>query len=118
VADPKNQREIGRSGVEAFLVKRVRLLGGQSIKLAPMQAGIPDRLVLLPGGRLFLVEVKAVGETPSEIQKHWHAKALKDQGIVVHVLVGEEGVREWLRAVFNTPTVRPRSRRTPMAKTA
>jgi hypothetical protein len=118
VGDPRNQREIGRDGVEAFLVKRVRLLGGQSIKLAPMQAGIPDRLVLLPGGRLFLVEVKAVGETPSEIQRHWHAKALKDQGVVVHVLVGEEGVRQWLRQVFAAPTVRPRSRRPAQRKTA
>lgn len=118
MADPRNQREIGRDGVEAFLVKRVRLLGGQSIKLAPMQAGIPDRLVMLPGGRLFLVEVKAVGEGPSEIQRHWHAKALRDQSVVVHVLVGEEGVRRWLRAQFNTPTVRPRSKRVAAARTA
>lgn len=95
-----HQREIGRDGVEAFLVKRVRLLGGQSIKLAPMQAGIPDRLVMLPGGRLFLVEVKADGEAPSEIQAHWHEKVRREQGVTVHVLVGEAGVRQWLRDQF------------------
>lgn len=104
VARPLPQREIGRDGVEAFLVKRVQLLGGQSIKLAPMQAGIPDRLVMLPGGKIFLVEVKAVGGTLEPIQRHWHQKIARDQGITVHVVEGEEGVRRWLRAVFNDGT--------------
>ena len=112
------RREIGRNGVEAFLVQRVRLLGGHSIKLAPIQAGIPDRLVMLPHGRMFLVEVKASGGQVSAIQRHWHEKILKEQGIVVHVLWGEEGVRSWLREVFDAPTVRPRRRRTAAASTA
>lgn len=101
------RREIGPNGVDAFLVKRVRLLGGHSIKLAPMQAGIPDRLVILPGGRMYLVEVKAEDGTLEPIQIYWHRKVLEEQGVRVHVLVGVEGVRKWLRAQFEAPTVRP-----------
>lgn len=118
MAERLRQREIGRDGVEAFLVKRVRLLGGHSIKLAPMQAGIPDRLVMMPGGRMYLVEVKAEGGALEPIQRHWHRKILEDQGIYVHVIYGEQGVREWLRSVHREPTVRPRSKRPAQRKTA
>ena len=118
MANTRKQREIGRDGVEAFLVQRVRLLGGHSIKLAPMEAGIPDRLVLLPGGRMFLVEVKAEGEKPSAIQKHWHSKLLEGQQITVHVVTGVDGVLNWLRWTFANGAIPPRSKRPRAVKSA
>jgi hypothetical protein len=36
--------------LEELFQKRVRLMGGWSVKLAPMEAGIPDRLVIFPVG--------------------------------------------------------------------
>ena len=95
--------------VESFLVKRVRLLGGQTIKLAPMEKGIPDRLVMLPGGFLALVELKAPDGVLSPKQKHWHAKALENQGIRVYVLSSKGEVLVWLRAVIDA--MGPQSRR-------
>lgn len=100
MAERKVTAEIGRDGVEAFLVKRVKALGGMSIKLAPIQAGIPDRLVMLPGGRMHLVEVKALDGEIEPIQEHWHKQLLERQGIKVWVLWGEEGVRTWLREIY------------------
>lgn len=84
--------------VEKFLCERVRAIGGFSIKLAPTEAGIPDRLVLLPGSRMFLVECKAVSGRLSLIQQHWHAKA-KRLGITVVVVKNRAEVSEWLRTV-------------------
>ena len=36
---------------------------------SPGNAGMPDRLVLLPGGRTRLVEIKAPGERPRPLQR-------------------------------------------------
>lgn len=45
--------------VEARLEKRVKALGGLCLKFLPDYArGMPDRLVLLPGGVLFWAETK------------------------------------------------------------
>jgi len=45
--------------VEGYLRARVKDVGGLCIKLNPAAlVGIPDRLVVLPGGRVLFVEVK------------------------------------------------------------
>lgn len=50
--------------IEAKLRDRVEYLGGRAIKLpANLYHGIPDRLVLMPGGFAQFVEVKRPGET-------------------------------------------------------
>ena len=43
------------STVEKYLCKRIKEKKGLAMKLvSPGLAGVPDRIVLLPGGRLFL----------------------------------------------------------------
>lgn len=84
--------------LEAWFRRRVRLLGGQTIKLAPTEAGVPDRLVIMPRGRLFLVELKTETGEVSKIQQHWHREIMK-LGVTVHVLYGIAGVTRWLREV-------------------
>lgn len=45
--------------VEQRLRKKVKALGGQCMKLVSQgNNGVPDRLVLLPGGRCVFVELK------------------------------------------------------------
>jgi hypothetical protein len=45
--------------VEAYLRKRVEQAGGMCLKFVPDQApGMPDRVVLLPGGTVIWVELK------------------------------------------------------------
>lgn len=52
------------SKIEGHLKTEVEKLGGLCIKfLATYFTGIPDRLVLIPGGRVFFVELKAPGKT-------------------------------------------------------
>lgn len=55
--------------VEAYLVKKVKDAGGFCIKLVGI-AGIPDRLVLLPKGRIVFVELKDKGKKPRPLQQH------------------------------------------------
>ena len=42
--------------VENYFVKRVEALGGTTIKL--LKLGWPDRLAILPGGRIIFAEIK------------------------------------------------------------
>jgi hypothetical protein len=64
--------------VEGRLIERVEALGGYCIKLNPLwYVGIPDRLVLLPGGRVIFVETKAPDGTPRKKQLWWREKLVK-----------------------------------------
>lgn len=49
--------------------------------------GVPDRIVLLPGGCMAFVEVKAPGEKPRPLQTSRH-KLLRRLGFKVYVLDG------------------------------
>ena len=62
------------STVEAALSRECRLHGFQCLKLAPSTPGVPDRLVVLPGGGHAFVEVKAPGRRPRAAQLHWHER--------------------------------------------
>lgn len=49
--------------------------GGALIKLSPVSmAGIPDRLLLWPGGVIVFVEFKAPGKYLKPLQRYWRDK--------------------------------------------
>ena len=55
--------------IEAKLVRTVKSMGGLAPKfVSPGLDGMPDRIVLLPHGRLAFVEVKAHGKKPRPLQ--------------------------------------------------
>lgn len=55
--------------IEARLVKAVKLMGGLALKfVSPGMDGVPDRIVLLPGGRMAFVELKADGKKMRPLQ--------------------------------------------------
>jgi len=72
--------------VERQLVKAVRKMGGCAVKfVSPGLDGMPDRLVLLPKGKICFVEVKAPGKKPRPLQQV-RLEMLRDLGFSVHVL--------------------------------
>lgn len=72
--------------VERQLVKAVRKMGGRAVKfVSPSLDGMPDRLVLLPKGKICFVEVKAPGKKPRPLQQV-RLEMLRDLGFSVHVL--------------------------------
>ena len=56
--------------VERHLVRLVEKAGGKAYKfVSPGRAGVADRLVVLPGGRVWFVELKVKGGRLSALQQ-------------------------------------------------
>lgn len=81
--------------VEGHLSSQVRKAGGLSTKIIPVQAGAPDRMIILPVGRIYLVETKAPDGRLRPIQRVWHSRAAA-RGVTVSVLSSIEEVDEWM----------------------
>ena len=65
--------------LERILVRTVKAMGGFSPKLvSPGTDGMPDRLVLFPGGKLAFVEMKAPGRQlrPLQLRRRIQLEAL------------------------------------------
>ena len=55
--------------IERKLVQAVHLMGGLVLKfVSPGLDGVPDRVVLLPGGKAAFVELKALGKKMRPLQ--------------------------------------------------
>ena len=77
---------ISEKVIEKSLNKKAKDLGGMSLKLlSTHMTGLPDRMILLPGGKMFFVEVKTTGEKPRKIQLYIHKK-LRKLGFDVYVI--------------------------------
>ena len=71
--------------VEAYLREQVRKNGGQALKLVcPGWTGVPDRLILMPGGRVYFAETKDKGKAPKPRQRYVHDR-LQELGFTVFV---------------------------------
>ena len=82
--------------IEQKLLKAVKVLGGIAPKfVSPGFDGMPDRMVLLPMGRIAFVEVKAPGKKPRPLQLARH-KLLRDLGFKVYVLDSVAGIKKIL----------------------
>jgi hypothetical protein len=87
------------SVIEMALTKQVKQMGGKALKfISPGNTGMPDRLVLLPKGKVGFVEVKAPGKAPRPLQLARH-EMLKNLGFQVHVLDDCEQIEEILNAI-------------------
>lgn len=82
------------SAVEARFRRAVQRLGGYTMKLVPADKGAPDRLVILPGGVIRLVELKTDRGRRSPAQDYWHDR-VADRGVDVDTVYGVAGVDEW-----------------------
>lgn len=56
--------------VEALLVSGVKQMGGLAYKfVSPGNSGVPDRIILMPGGKIYFVELKREGGQLTNLQK-------------------------------------------------
>lgn len=68
------------------------MLGGVAPKfVSPGYDGMPDRIVLLPGGHMAFVEVKAPCKVPRPLQEARH-RMLRKLGFKVYVLDDERQI--------------------------
>lgn len=72
--------------IEQKLVAAVKQKGGLALKLiSPSLSGIPDRLILMTGGRLAFVELKAPNKKPRPLQLK-RIEQLKKLGFRVFII--------------------------------
>lgn len=87
------------SDVEKYLRVEVKKLGGLALKfISPSMNGVPDRIVLLPGGSIFFVELKAKGQKARPLQLAVH-RVFNTLGQQVYVLDSKEKVKEWISGI-------------------
>lgn len=82
--------------LESHLLRWVKKSGGLSIKLyAVWYVGIPDRMILLPGGRVHFVELKREGGKPRPNQQKWLDR-LTNLGFDARAIAGEQELEDYI----------------------
>lgn len=86
--------------VEQYLCKKVKKeLQGIAFKfVSPGFNGVPDRIVLVPMGRIYFVELKAPGKKLRKLQK-WVCDLIRGLGFVVLEIDTKEKVEAFVREV-------------------
>lgn len=83
--------------IEKKLAEKMRQSGGIAIKFtSPSFSGLPDRLLLAPGGRMAFAEIKAPGKTPRSLQASRH-RMLRELGFRVYVIDTLEAIDEVIK---------------------
>lgn len=83
--------------IERKLTEEVKKLNGMCLKQTSL-AGIPDRLVLMPGGKMAFVELKAPGEKPRKLQQV-RIKQFRKMGFMCFVVDGLEMISDVLDSI-------------------
>jgi hypothetical protein len=92
-------RPLKEEAVETELVMRVRAIGGRAEKVQVLsRRGFFDRLVVLPGGKVFFVECKRPKGgrlSPHQIERHRVYKAL---GVAIAIVTCSADIDQLLNA--------------------
>jgi Holliday junction resolvase len=90
------------SRLEHRLKREIKERGGKALKFtSPGEAGMPDRIVLLPGGRAVFVEMKAPSKAPRSLQRK-RAEELKAMGFSVYCLDSVAAINNFIMEVFGS----------------
>lgn len=93
------KNEPKESVIEARLRKKVSGAGGRFYKwVSPGNDGVPDRIAILPGGRIIFVEMKTNRGKLTEIQKY-QQEILRKLGCDVATVYGVEGVEGFVERI-------------------
>lgn len=82
--------------LERYLMRRVKALGGLCFKfVSPGNAGVPDRLIILPKNGIRFLELKSVFRKPTKLQQYRLAQ-LQALGCVAAWADSREAIDEFL----------------------
>ena len=86
-------KTITEKQVERNFVKAVKEAGGLAMKfISPGRVGVPDRIVLLPGGRAVFAEIKCPGGKLRKAQEAAH-REIRATGFPVCVIRSDADIR-------------------------
>lgn len=82
--------------LEYWLSWKVHWLGGMSFKfVSPGNAGVPDRIFVLPGGEVWFVELKTENGSLTRVQQY-QGERLRRAGCNYRVIRGKKEAEEWI----------------------
>lgn len=83
--------------VELYLISQVKKHSGLCLKfVSPGNAGVPDRIVVWPDGRIVFVELKRdKHHQPRPLQLRWH-RLLRRKHAIVYVLHDKNEVDQFI----------------------
>ena len=85
--------------IEKYLGDEIKKLGGRFYKfVSPGNSGVPDRIIFLPEGKIYFIELKTKKGTPSKLQR-LQIRRLKKLGQDVRILYGMEEVKDFLEEI-------------------
>ena len=88
--------------IEKRLKDEVEKIGGKAKKfVSPGMSGMPDRIVLLPGGKIIFVETKAPGKKLRALQEY-RAKELRGLGFRVEMIDTLEKIDLFIKEVIGS----------------
>lgn len=88
--------------VEKYLIKAVKQHHGFCLKfVSPGNAGVPDRLIIWPDGRMVFAELKRDAKhQPRPLQLNWHRR-LRRKHVKVYVLHTKGEVDEFIKGMIS-----------------
>lgn len=93
--------------IEKWLCDQIKKLGGHAYKfVSPGCDGVPDRMIILPGGRIHFVELKTNKGKPSQIQK-WQMQFLSNLGCDVWLIRGQKEAEDFIHEICTTRVSTP-----------
>jgi hypothetical protein len=97
--NPKGvKKSMTEKDIENYLRDKVKDLKGKAYKwISPGNNGVPDRIVLFPGGSVAFIELKAPGKKATPLQLVQH-KRLENLGFEVFVIDSKQGVDEFIKS--------------------
>ena len=84
--------------LERTLRSKVEQKGGNCIKFLPSLKGLPDRVILMPRGRIWFVELKTTGKTPEPLQRWWKRR-LEDLGFQWRLIDDQDSLYQFLNEI-------------------
>jgi len=93
-------RAISESQLEAKIVAYAKSRGCLAYKFSsPARRGVPDRIVVAPGGRILFLEVKREGQRPTALQER-EIRLLREQGCFADWCASIEGAKAIIDALL------------------
>lgn len=84
-------------GIESWMSKRITAMGGIPLKfVSPGNSGVPDRIYIFPGGKIYFVELKREHGRLRGLQK-WQRKRFLKMGCRVYVVEGLESAKNFIK---------------------
>ena len=92
----QNMRE---QEIEAYMRKELTGAGCLFLKwVSPGNAGVPDRIAILPGGEVVFLELKTDDGRPTPVQQWWQ-REIRKRGCIVRVVRGMEEAESMVRVL-------------------